>query len=87
MKVFDVWKFVSILFSCRQKWIIFSPPLFLCALLLSLSKRRTLSLQNKVIGHVMELSGGGWFFFIAREPVEGRDAYVTNQCNESDFFL
>lgn len=43
--------------------------------------------EKEVVGHVMELSGGGRFFFIVKEPIEGRDVYVTNQCNKSDVFL
>lgn len=60
--------------------------LFVCILFIDSKEPYTFP-KKEIIGHVMELSGGGRFFFIFKEPIEGRDAYVTNQCNESDVFL
>lgn len=97
MKVIAVRTFCSVPFSCRQKWIMFSPPLFLCAQLFDAFRQAALPIETAT--HVRELSGGGGFFFVAdicsiqnappslAHICEGRDVYVTNKCYESDVFL
>lgn len=75
-----------IVFMSPKVDYILGTSLFVCTAFAAIQALHTLP-AKEVIGHIMELSGGGWFFFIAKEPVEGRDAYVTNQCYKSDFFL
>lgn len=56
-------RFHTVFMSPKVDYIL-ATSLFVCIAFLSQSKHHTLSLQNEVIGHIMELSGGGRFFLI-----------------------